>query len=59
MCDLYGGETMGDEFADGTRPIAPSLTADEIQALRNQRLTEDARQAKLNPRGRDYPEILD
>ena len=50
---------MGDEFADGTRPTAPILTADQIQALRKLERAEQARQAALSPRWRDYPEILE
>ena len=50
---------MGDEFADGTRPTTPILTADQIQALRKLERAERARQAKLNPHRQDYPEILD
>jgi hypothetical protein len=50
---------MGEEFADGTRPIMPSLTAEQIQALRKQEREEKARQATLNPRRYDLPEILD
>ena len=50
---------MGDEFADGTRPTAPKLTADQIQALRSIERAERGRLAKLTPRWRDLPEILD
>lgn len=50
---------MGAEFADGTRPSTPNLTADQIQELRKRERAEKATQAKLNPRWRDYPEILD
>jgi hypothetical protein len=52
-------ETMGDSFADGTRPTTPTLTADQIQALRMQERAEKARHAALSPRWRDLPEMLD
>jgi hypothetical protein len=50
---------MGDEFAECTRPKTPNLTADQIQALRKQERAETERLAKLSPRWRDLPEILD
>jgi hypothetical protein len=59
VSELPAGETMGDEFADGSRAPAPNLTADQIQALRKLERAEKARQAALSPRWRDYPEILD
>jgi hypothetical protein len=56
---LEPAETMGDEFSDGTRPMAPNLTADQIQALRKQERAEKARQARLSPYGQGCPEILE
>jgi hypothetical protein len=52
-------ETMGDQFAGGTRPTERILTAEEIQAQRKQERIESARKARLDPRWGALLEILE